>query len=89
LDNEQLLTFIAVYECNNYSRAADQLNLTQPAVTARINKLELELDCKLFNRDGKKITLTEEGLAFLPFAKKILNYIEEAKHTINFIKLQL
>lgn len=86
MDNEQLLTFIAVYECNNYSRAADQLNLTQPAVTARINKLELELDCKLFNRDGKKITLTEEGLAFLPFAKKILNYIEEAKHTINFIK---
>ena len=86
MDNEQLLTFMAVYECNNYSRAADQLNLTQPAVTARINKLELELDCKLFNRDGKKITLTEEGTAFLPFAKKILNYIEEAKNTIDFLK---
>ena len=86
LDNEQLLTFLAVYECNNYSRAADQLNVTQPAVTARINKLELELDCKLFNRDGKKITLTEAGTAFLPFAKKILSYIEEAKHTIDFLK---
>jgi DNA-binding transcriptional LysR family regulator len=86
LDNEQLLTFMAVYKYNNYSRAADQLNLTQPAVTARINKLELELDCKLFNRDGKKITLTEEGTAFLPFAKKILNYIEEAKNAIDFLK---
>jgi DNA-binding transcriptional LysR family regulator len=86
LDNEQLLTFMAVYECNNYSRAADHLNLTQPAVTARINKLETELDCKLFNRDGKKITLTEEGNAFLPYAKKILNYIEEAKNTIDFLK---
>ena len=87
MDNEQLLTFMAVYECNNYSRAADHLNLTQPAVTARINKLETELDCKLFNRDGKKITLTEEGNAFLPYAQKILNYIEEAKNTIDFLKM--
>ncbi|MCM2534965.1 LysR family transcriptional regulator [Neobacillus pocheonensis] len=50
MDDEQLLTFITVFELNNYSRTADHLNLTQPAVTARIQKLENELDCKLFYR---------------------------------------
>jgi DNA-binding transcriptional LysR family regulator len=87
LDNEQLLTFIAVSELKNYSRAADHLNVTQPAVTARIQKLELELDCKLFNRNGKKIILTEEGKVLLPFARKIVNYMNEAKQTVDLLKV--
>ena len=55
MDDEQLLTFMTVIELNNYSRTAEHLNLTQPAVTSRIQKLEIELGCKLFYRDGKKI----------------------------------
>jgi DNA-binding transcriptional LysR family regulator len=86
VDDEQLLTFVTVYELNNYSRTADYLNLTQPAVTARIQKLEIELGCKLFYRDGKKILLTEEGRALLPFARKILSYINEARQTIELLK---
>jgi DNA-binding transcriptional LysR family regulator len=86
VDDEQLLTFITVYELNNYSRTADHLNLTQPAVTARIQKLEIELGCKLFYRDGKKILLTHEGKALLPFARKILSYINEARQTIELFK---
>lgn len=86
MDDEQLLTFITVYELNNYSRTADHLNLTQPAVTARIQKLEIELGCKLFYRDGKKILLTLEGKALLPFARKILGYINEARQTIELLK---
>ncbi|MCQ6276119.1 LysR family transcriptional regulator [Bacillus sp. V3B] len=86
MDNEQLLTFMTVHEFNNYSRTAEQLNLTQPAVTARIQKLEMELNCKLFYRDGKKILLTEEGNALLPFARKIVNYMNEAKQTIDLLK---
>lgn len=87
MDNEQLLTFIAVSELKNYSRAADHLNVTQPAVTARIQKLEMELDCKLFNRNGKKIILTEEGKVLLPFARKIVNYMNEAKQTVDLLKV--
>ena len=86
MDNEQLLTFITVFELNNYSRTADHLNLTQPAVTARIQKLEIELGCKLFSRDGKKIILTEAGRILLPFARKILSYMNEAKQTIDLLK---
>jgi DNA-binding transcriptional LysR family regulator len=87
LDNEQLLTFINVSDLKNYSRAAEHLNLTQPAVTARIQKLELELNCRLFLRDGKKISLTEEGSALLPFAQKIVNYMNEAKQAIDTLKI--
>ncbi|WP_428908481.1 LysR family transcriptional regulator [Niallia sp. Krafla_26] len=87
MDSDQLLTFITVNEFNNYSKAAEYLNLTQPAITARIQKLELELDCKLIYREGKKILLTDEGNALLPFAKKIVNYMNEAKKTIDQLKL--
>lgn len=87
MDNEQLLTFITVSDLKNYSRAAEHLNLTQPAVTARIQKLELELNCRLFLRDGKKISLTEEGTSLLPFAQKIVNYMNEAKQAIDTMKI--
>ncbi|SFE39911.1 DNA-binding transcriptional regulator, LysR family [Bacillus sp. OV194] len=86
MDDEQLLTFITVCELNNYSRTANHLNLTQPAVTARIQKLEIELGCKLFYRDGKKILLTEEGTVLLQYARKILSYVNEAKQTIEDLK---
>lgn len=62
------------------------MNLTQPAVTARIQKLENELDCKLFYRDGKRILLTKEGTALYPYARKILNYVKEARQVIEGIK---
>lgn len=87
MDDEQLLTFITVFQLNNYSRAADHLNLTQPAVTARIQKLEIELGCKLFYRNGKKILLTKEGNTLLPFARKILGYVNEARQTIELLKI--
>lgn len=87
MDNEQLLTFITVSDLKNYSRAAEHLNLTQPAVTARIQKLELELNCRLFLRDGKKISLTEEGTSLLPIAQKIVNYMNEAKQAIDTMKI--
>jgi DNA-binding transcriptional LysR family regulator len=82
MDDEQLLTFISVYDLRSYSQAANSLNLTQPAVTARIQKLEMELGCKLFYRDGKKILVTEEGKVLLPYAQKMLKYTMEAKQMI-------
>jgi DNA-binding transcriptional LysR family regulator len=87
LDYELLLTFKTVAQFQNFSKAADHLNLTQPAVTARIQKLETELDCKLFVRDGKKIILTREGEVLLSFSEKILSYMNEAKRTIDLLKV--
>lgn len=79
MDTSQLETFLAIIEFKNYSRAAESLNVTQPTVTARIKNLENELNCKLFNRDGKNVTLTNEGQVFVEYATSILTYMNHSK----------
>jgi len=79
VDTSQLETFLAIYEYNNYSKAAEQLNVTQPTVTARMKNLESELSCKLFERSGKNVTLTREGKVFLKYATTILSYVKYSK----------
>ncbi len=54
-------TFLAVCRCMNYTRAAEMLNITQPAVSQHIRYLEEEYQTKLFVQRGKKIELTESG----------------------------
>ncbi|GAB4314839.1 MAG: LysR family transcriptional regulator [Phototrophicales bacterium] len=56
----------------NFTRAAESLGLTQPAVSARITTLEAELGGKLFKRTGRNLTLTPLGERFLPHARRML-----------------
>ncbi|WP_338452374.1 LysR family transcriptional regulator [Niallia oryzisoli] len=79
MDTSQLETFLAIYEYNNYSKAAEHLNVTQPTVTARMKNLESELSCKLFERSGKNVALTREGKVFLKYATTILSYVKYSK----------
>lgn len=79
MDNSQLETFLAVIEHQNYSKAAEALNVTQPTVTARIKNLEDELNCKLFSREGKNVVLTNEGKVFVEYATSILTYMNHSK----------
>ena len=67
----QLRTFQTVARLNSFSRAADELHLTQPAVSAQIVALENTLKVKLFDRMGKKIALTEPGCVVLSCAEGI------------------
>ena len=78
MDTNQLETFLAIIEYSNYSRAAEFLNVTQPTVTARIKNLEHELNCKLFDREGKNVSLTKEGEVFVEYATSILTYMEHS-----------
>jgi len=57
----QLRAFHNVAEYGGFSRAADMLNLTQPAISDQVRKLEVEYDVRLFNRGKKLITLTGPG----------------------------
>ena len=79
MDNSQLETFLAVIEYQNYSKAAESLNVTQPTVTARIKNLEDELNCKLFKREGKYVVLSNEGRVFVEYATSILTYMNHSK----------
>lgn len=57
----QLKVFLEVARCLNFTEAAERLNLTQPAVSAKIKSLESELKASLFDRLGRQIQLTELG----------------------------
>ena len=67
----QLRTFQAVARNNSFSRAADELHLTQPAISAQISALESALKIRLFERIGKTIALTEPGRVALACADDI------------------
>ncbi len=67
----QLRTFQTVARLNSFSRAAEELHLTQPAVSTQVSALETALKVKLFERMGKKIVLTEPGQVVLSCAEDI------------------
>mgnify|MGYP000128639394 CR=1 FL=1 len=75
----QLSCFLAVAESLNFARAAEKLNITQPAVTHQIHSLEAELNVKLFRRTTRSVSLTQEGRTFLPDAQNILQSQTEPK----------
>lgn len=85
IENFRLRVFRVVARHLNFSRAAEELLLTQPAVTQQIKALEDELGVSLFDRAGGRIHLTPAGNAFLPFAEKIRNLSEEAVQAVAVI----
>lgn len=78
IENFRLRVFRSVALHLNFSRAAEELLLTQPAVTQQIKALEEELGVPLFNRGGGRITLTPGGRALLPFAESLRLLGQEA-----------
>ena len=79
MDIMQLRIFISAANTLNFSRTAEQFFISQPAVTHSIKILESSLGVKLFNRISRKITLTAEGLEFLPYAIRALETLSSAE----------
>ncbi|MHA1567872.1 MAG: LysR family transcriptional regulator [Alphaproteobacteria bacterium] len=78
-----LQAFVSVAETGSFSAAAEQLFLTQPAISKRIAQLESELDSRLFDRIGRHTALTESGHALLPRARRILTEVEDSRRAIS------
>jgi len=83
---KQMEVFEAVAELNSFSRAADELYLTQSTVSAHISSLERALDCQLFTRNARRrVMLTQEGKRLYPQVKTILGrcrgLLEEGEET--------
>lgn len=79
---EQISTFLTVYQSGSYKKAAELLYLPQPTVSHRINQLEKELGKSLLIRGKGKVRLTEEGKAFLPYARRILGTLKEGQEAV-------
>lgn len=67
----KLLTFIEVTKTKNYTKAAKNLSLTQPAVSQHIKQIEQEYGVKLFRRSDNKLLLTKQGEIVLKYALRI------------------
>lgn len=82
MDTSQLKSFVVVAELGSFSAAAEKLHLTQPAISKRVSALEEWLACRLFNRIGRRVTLTREGENLLPRAREILLAVEQTEQAI-------
>lgn len=82
MDVKVLKTFIAVAENRHFGRAAEQLYITQAAVSARIKLLEEFYASTLFIRDKNNLTLTPAGEALMPFVHLIIEQIEQSKEVV-------
>jgi DNA-binding transcriptional LysR family regulator len=79
---EQLRVFIAVAERGHVTEGARALNLAQSAASHAIAALEARHDVRLFDRIGRRIALTEAGVALLAEARRILAEVEHAERTL-------
>ena len=79
----QLTAFVEVARQGSVSRAAEGLLVSQPALTARLKRLEDELGAPLFVRRPRGMKLTEAGEAYLPFAVRALETLAEGRHVVN------
>ena len=82
MENFRLKVFRAVSRHLNFSRAAEELLLSQPAVTQQIKALEDEYGVPLFDRAGGRITLTAAGKSLVPYAHKLKALSDEAYEAV-------
>jgi DNA-binding transcriptional LysR family regulator len=74
----KLRYFVAVAEELHFSRAAERMHVSQPALSKQIRQLERELRFDLFRRDRRRVELTAAGVALLPAARRLLADWDEA-----------
>jgi DNA-binding transcriptional LysR family regulator len=82
----QLKVFEAVARHLNYTRAAEELHLTQPAVSMQVKQLEEGLGVALFEQLGKRIHLTEAGTEALAYARVVTQQLDELEGVLNRLK---
>lgn len=80
--DQRIDTLISVCETKNFTKSADELGLTQPAVSQQIKAIESELGIKIFVRQNKNLQITPEGAIVLKYAKRIRSLYSAIKPAI-------
>lgn len=89
LEMSQLQTLLAVTRAGSFSKAAENLRVTQSAISQSVKNLENKVDVKIFNRNGKKISLTQEGEKLFDLAKEVVLRIEDTLDEIHVDKNEM
>lgn len=79
---EDFQAFLSVSKHASFSLAAEELHITQPAVSKRIAALESQLNTKLFDRIGRQVSQTEAGRALERYAVRILSELDDSRRAI-------
>lgn len=77
MNYQSLIYFKTVAELQHYTRAANELYITQPALSKAIRNLESEFGTALFQKDGRNVTLTKSGKLFYEYVKRSVDEIDE------------
>lgn len=85
---DKLKLFVTLVDCQNFTKAAQELYVSQPNVTKQLRRLEEELDCQLIVRDKKGLRLTPCGQLFYEAAQKILASYQQALQEIKEVQDQ-
>ena len=86
LNLRQLEAFYLVIKRKSFTRAAEELNVTQPAVTIQVKSLEKSLNVKLIQHIGKRVQLTEAGELLYQYAEKIFDLVSDANEKMRDFK---
>lgn len=82
MDVRDLQIFLSVAKHLNYTRAAEEVNLSQPSVSVRMRQLEQDLGSKLFEQLGKRVALTEAGKLLVPYAGRVMAAMDDARYAM-------
>lgn len=85
----KLLYFITLASIENYTKAANLLEISQPTLSHNIASLEDELGIKLFEKRGRSIMLTQAGKIFLEYAENSVKILEEGKDKLRQLDYEL
>jgi len=86
IDSRQLHAFLILARTGSFTQTARELFLTQSAVSHSIKSLETDMGCRLFDRVGKTVMLTQAGEQLLPHAERILHEMETARGGLNGLR---
>jgi DNA-binding transcriptional LysR family regulator len=78
LDVDQLKTFLAIADTGSFTRAAEEVNKTQSAVSMQMKRLEEQLSRPLFSKDGRGTKFTRDGEKLIDYARRIVALSDEA-----------
>jgi DNA-binding transcriptional LysR family regulator len=85
LDSRQLRAFATLARTGSFTQAARELHLTQSAISYSIKSLEADVGCRLLDRLGKKVTLTQAGEQLLHHGARILQEMESARESLTHL----
>ena len=83
MDLDLLHSFVSVVDAGGFTAAGERVHRSQSTVSQQIRKLEESLDCALFVREGRQVSLTEDGERLLGYARRMLALSTEVREAVS------